>query len=69
MVPGSTVPLLCVGEVVRRLTWGRLALSDEEGALRVPGSQEASRGLNSRNVLKEPPAAEAHTHTHVCDPQ
>lgn len=52
-------------EVVQRFTWGRLALSDKEGALRVPGSQEASGGFISRNVLKEPPAAEAHGVIHT----
>lgn len=50
---------------MQRVTWGRLALSDEEGALRVPGGQEASHGVISRNVLKEPPAAEAHGVIHT----
>lgn len=51
--------LLRVREAVRRFTWGRLALSDQEGALRVPRSHKASGGFISRNVLEEPPAAEA----------
>lgn len=39
-------------------TWGRLALSNQEGALRVPRSEEESHGFASRNVLEEPPAAQ-----------
>lgn len=42
------------------LTWGCLTLSNEKGALRVPGSEEEPHGFVSRDVLEEPPAAQAH---------
>lgn len=42
------------------LTWGRFTLSNEEGALRVPGSEEEPHGFVSGDVLEEPPAAPAH---------
>lgn len=57
---GFQAPLLCM-----RFTWGRFTLPDQEGALRVPGSQEAPVGFISRNVLEEPPAAEAHSVIHT----
>lgn len=43
------------------LTWGRLALSNQEGALRVPGGQQEPHGFISRDVPEEPPAARAHS--------
>lgn len=41
-------------------TWRCLTLSNQEGALRIPRSEEESHGFVSRNVLKEPPAAQTH---------
>lgn len=50
---------------VGHFTWGRLALSNQEGTLRIPGSKEESHGFVSRNVLEEPPAAQAHIRVHA----
>ena len=41
-------------------TFGSLALSNHEGALRIPRSKEEPHGIISRNVLKKPPAAKTH---------
>lgn len=46
-------------------TWGRLTLSDQEGALRIPRSQQLSHGVVSRDVLKKPPAAKRHKMLHT----
>lgn len=50
---------------VGHFTWGRLALSNQEGTLCIPGSEEESHGFVSRNVLEEPPAAQAHIRVHA----
>lgn len=47
------------------LTWGSLALSDQEGALRIPGREEEPHGFVSRNVLEEPPAVQTHIVLHA----
>lgn len=51
----------CSDDEDDELTWGCLALANQVGALRVPGSEEKSHGFVSRDVLDEPPAAQTHT--------
>ncbi len=45
-------------------TWGCLTLSNQEGAQSIPRSEEQPHGIISRNVLKEPPAAQTHNVLH-----
>lgn len=45
------------------LTWCGLALSDQEGALRVPGGQQLPHGIVSGEILKKPAGTRTTTGT------
>lgn len=44
-----------LGALVSLVTWCGLALSDQEGALGVAGSQQKPHGIVSGEILKKPP--------------
>lgn len=55
----------CYDDNEDQFTWGCLTLSNQEGALRIPRSEEEPHGIVSRNVLKKPPAAQTHDILHT----
>lgn len=54
----------CYDDKKDHFTWGCLTLSNQEGALCIPRIEEEPHGFISRNVLEEPPAAQAHSKRH-----